>query len=138
MDHLKEFEDDYFLFLEAGFIAINKADEDAASKLFKACSLLKPDNMLSKVGEGYLHLHKLELNKAIECFKEVVKKEPDNEMANTMLGIALSLSPSKAKEGAEVLQKSLNNSNDDNIKSLAKDTLSFVDSNFKKNQDIPK
>ena len=62
MEDLSKYDDDFFLFLEAGFIAINQADEDAAVKLFKACELLRPENSLIKVGMGYMHLHKLELN----------------------------------------------------------------------------
>ena len=59
--HLNKFKDDFFLFLEAGFIAVNQADEDAAVKLFKAAQLLDPQQSLPQIGFGYLHLHKLEL-----------------------------------------------------------------------------
>ena len=57
MEDLKKYEEDFFLFLEAGFIAINQADEDSAVKLFKTCELLQPENPLIKIGFGYLHLH---------------------------------------------------------------------------------
>ena len=38
MEDLSKYDEDFFLFLEAGFIAINQADEDA-TKMFKACEL---------------------------------------------------------------------------------------------------
>ncbi|MES2273069.1 MAG: SctF chaperone SctG, partial [Chlamydiota bacterium] len=57
----KKYKDDFFLLLEGGFIAVNQADEDAALKLFRTTELLDPENIMSKIGFGYLHLHKLEL-----------------------------------------------------------------------------
>ena len=65
MEDLKKYEEDFFLFLEAGFIAINQADEDSAVKLLKTCELMQPENPLIKIGFGYLHLHKLELKQAL-------------------------------------------------------------------------
>ena len=90
MGDLSEYDEDFFLFLEAGFMAINQADEDAALKMFKACKLLRPENTLTTIGLGYLHLHKLELKAAIEYFRTILVQEPDNAMAQTFLGIALS------------------------------------------------
>ena len=54
---IKKYLDDFILLVEAGFIAVNQADEDAATKLFHAAELLRPENVLSKIGFGYLHLH---------------------------------------------------------------------------------
>ncbi|NGX51536.1 MAG: hypothetical protein K1060chlam2_01405, partial [Chlamydiae bacterium] len=93
MEDLSKYDDDFFLFLEAGFMAVNQADEDAAVKLFKACELLREENSLCKIGMGYMNLHKLELKTACQYFDEVLKKEPDNDMAQTFLGIAYALSP---------------------------------------------
>ena len=83
----KDCKEDYILMIEAGFIAVNQADEDSALKLFRASEMLQPDNSLPKVGFGYLHLHKLELKQAVRIFEEVLEKEPNNEMAKTFLGI---------------------------------------------------
>jgi hypothetical protein len=38
----KHFKEDWLLFTECGFIAVNQADEDAALKLFKAGEMLNP------------------------------------------------------------------------------------------------
>jgi predicted Zn-dependent protease len=134
MEDLSKYDEDFFLFLEAGFIAINQADEDAALKIFKACELLRPDNTLITVGLGYLHLHKLELRDAIKCFRTVTTKEPDNTMAQAFLGIALSLTPDQATEGKQVLEQAAKNSTDADVKKVANTTLDFVDEFVKKQE----
>ncbi len=132
MEDLSKYDEDFFLFLEAGFIAINQADEDAAVKMFKACELLRPDNSLVQVGIGYLHLHKLELKNAIKCFEEVLAKEPDNEMAKTFLGIAFSLTPDQVSKGEKILEEAAKGSSDADVKKVANTTLDFVEHFVKK------
>lgn len=138
MKDLSKYNEDFFLFLEAGFIAINQADEDAALKMFKACELLRPENTLTTVGLGYLHLHKLELTVAIDYFRTVITKEPDNTMAQTFLGIALSLTPDQVTEGEQVLEKAAKNSTDADVKKVANTTLDFVDEFVKKTGTSPR
>ncbi len=132
MEDLSKFEDDFFLLLEAGFMAINQADEDSTVKLFKACELLQPENSLIQIGMGYMHLHKLELKASIKCFEDVLAKEPDNEMAMTFLGIALSLTPNKVSEGEKILEKSAKSSSDSQVKKVANVSLDFVEKFVKK------
>lgn len=131
MKQIEEYKEDFFLFLEAGFIAINQADEDSVLKLFKVSKLLNPDNPLIKLGMGYLHMHKLELEESAKCFKEVLKKDPKNEMAKTFLGIILSWSPSKGIQGEKLLEET-KKSEDKDIKTLSKTALEFVDKFIKK------
>jgi tetratricopeptide (TPR) repeat protein len=126
-----KYKKDTILFLEAGFIAVNQADEDSALKLFKAAKLLDPNNSLSQLGLGYLHLHKLELKESIRNFEEVLKKEPDNEMAKAFLGIAMSMSPSNTAQGEKIL-KETKKSEDKSIKTLSNTALDFVDKFVKK------
>jgi len=128
---MEKYKEDFLLLLEAGFIAINQADEDSAIKLFKAAELLNPTSTFPKIGYGYLHLHKLELQKSIKCFQEVVKKEPENEMAQTLLGIALSMTPNQLFEGEKLLNTTLK-SKDKLIKTLSNTALDFVDNFIKK------
>jgi predicted Zn-dependent protease len=132
MEDLKKYEEDFFLFLEAGFIAINQADEDSAVKLLKTCELIQPENPLIKIGFGYLHLHKLELKQACEYFEEVLRTDPGNEMATTFLGIALSLTPDKVSKGEQLLEKSARDSSDSQVKKVANTTLDFVEQFVKK------
>ena len=135
MDTLKDYKKEFVLFLEAGFIAVNQADEDSALKLFKAAKLLEPKNILTTIGMGYLHLHKLELKKAIDCFKEVLKKDKKNAMAKTFLGIALSWTPNKGMEGEKILEET-KKSHDKQIKDLSVTALDFVE-NFVKKEPSP-
>ncbi|MBI5272954.1 MAG: SctF chaperone SctG [Chlamydiia bacterium] len=127
-EHYKE---DWLLFTEAGFIAVNQADEDAALKLFKAAELLHPDNTLPKVGFGYLHLHKLELKRAVKVFEEILEKEPNNEMAKTFLGICLGLMPNMVERGEKILEQT-KKSHDPMIKTLASTAIDFVEKFVKK------
>jgi hypothetical protein len=128
---LKEYKEDFILFLEAGFIAVNQADEDAAVKLFKASELLEPTNMLSRIGMGYLHLHKLELKQAIEDFEYVLQKEPNNSMAKAFLGICKTMTPREVLEGEKLLVEA-EKSEDKEVKKLSTVALDFVDKFVKK------
>lgn len=132
MEDLKKYDEDFFLFLEAGFIAINQADEDSAVKLFKTCEIFRPENPLIKIGLGYLHLHKLELKQACEYFEKVLQADPSNEMANTFLGIALSLTPDKVSKGEQILEKAAQSASDAQVKKVANTTLEFVEEFVKK------
>jgi tetratricopeptide (TPR) repeat protein len=131
MERLEKYKKDFILFLEAGFIAINQADEDSAIKLFKAAEILDPKNNLIKIGQGYLHLHKLELKQAIDVFEGVLKKEPGNEMAKTFLGIALSWTPTDTMKGEKLLTETTK-SKDEPIKKLSMTALDFVEKFIKK------
>ena len=132
MAELSNYDTEYFLFLEGGFIAINQADEDAAVKLFKACELLRPENILYKVGMGYLHLHKLELKTAIQYFEEALQKEPNNEMAKTFLGIAMTLTPDQVTKGEKILEQAVSGTQDAQIKQVIQTSLDFVENYVKK------
>ncbi|MCB1107524.1 MAG: SctF chaperone SctG [Chlamydiia bacterium] len=132
MEDLAKYDEDFFLFLEAGFIAINQADEDAAVKMFKACEMLRPENPLIKVGLGYLHLHKLELKIAIQYFEEVLSKEPDNELAKTFKGLAMTLTPDQVTEGEKVLEETMKSTKDSQVKKVANTSLEFVEQFVKK------
>ncbi len=130
-DPLKNYKEDFLLLLEAGFIAINAADEDSAAKLFKAASVLNPDSTFPKIGFGYMHLCKLEVKQATSAFREVLAKEPDNEMAKTFLGICMTLIPTELAEGERSLHE-LSNSSDTGIKKLANMAIEFAEKFVKK------
>lgn len=129
---LQKFKEDFILFSEAGFIAINQSDEDAAVKLFKAAALLKPENTLPKVGLGYMHLCKLELKAACKAFEEVLAIEPNNEMARTFLGLAMALTPTEVSKGEKLLAESAKKSHDPMLKGLAETAIAFVEKFVKK------
>lgn len=132
MGQLQKYRDDFITLAEAGFIAVGQMDEDAATKLFRAAELLKPDNMLPKIGRGYLHLCKLELKKACALFEEVLKTDPNNEMAKAFLGISLSLTPTETMKGERILDETAKKAHDPAIKKLADNAIEFVEKFVKK------
>jgi len=131
MSILNEYKEDFLLLVEAGFIAINQTDEDAAVKLFKAAEAIDKTNSLIPIGMGYLALHKLELKKAIEAFEAVLEKEPKNDMAKAFLGIAISMTPKNMQKGEKMLEETLK-SDDKEVKKLANIALDFIDKFVKK------
>lgn len=128
---IKNYKEDFILLAEAGFIAVNQADEDAALKLFKAAELLNPGNILPKLGFGYLHLHKLELKQAVKAFEEVLDKEPSNDMAKAFMGLAMSMMPTSIDKGEKILEQTLK-SKDPLIKRLSNTAIDFVERFVKK------
>ncbi len=129
---LKRLEDDFYLLLEAGFMAVNSMDEDSAIKLFKAAEILKPDNTFPHIGFGYMHMCKLELKQAAVIFEEISKKDPDNEMAKAFLGICMSMTPTEMSKGESILTQTAAKSKDPEMKKLADTALDFVDNFVKK------
>ena len=124
--------DDFIVMAEAGFIAINQADEDAAVKLFKAAQLIKPENSLPKIGMGYMHFLKLELKQASKVFQEVLDKEPENEMAKAFLGLSIALTPNEASKGEKILEEAAMKAKDSTVKTMAKTAIDFVEKFVKK------
>jgi len=129
---LKKYQNDFILLCEAGFIAVNQMDEDAATKLFKASLLLKPENCLPKVGLGYMYLMQLKVKEAMTMFNEVIAKEPDNEMAKTFLGLTCTFTANELAKGETMLEESAKTATDPSIKELATNALQFVDKFVKK------
>ncbi|MDN3505975.1 MAG: SctF chaperone SctG [Simkaniaceae bacterium] len=132
MADLQKFKDHFILLCEAGFIAVNQQDEDAATKLFKASSLLKPENNLAKIGQGYMHMMKLELNQACKLFDEVIAKDPKNDMAKAFLGLSYALTATDVAKGEQLLEDAAKSADDDQVKKLADTALDFVEKFVKK------
>jgi tetratricopeptide (TPR) repeat protein len=132
----QSYKDDFALILEAGFIAAGQTDEDSASKLFRAAQMLSPQNMLPKVGFGYIHLLKLELKQACKMFEEVLKTEPDNNMAKALLGLSAALTIKDADKGQKLMEEAMKHTKDPSIKNMASTGIEFVDK-FVKKQPTP-
>lgn len=129
---LNKYKHHFIVMVEAGFIAVNQADEDSAVKLFKAAALLDPKNLLPKIGIGYLHLCKLELKQACKLFDEILAEDPHNEMAKTFLGLSMSLNPAEVAKGEKILEESAQKTKDPMVKSLASSAIEFVEKFVKK------
>ena len=121
-----QYKQDFALLIEAGFIAVNQADEDAAVRLFKASALLRPTSLLPKIGYGYLHLLKLELKQACLNFEDVLQQEPTNDMAKALLGLCMSLQPKSIDQGSHILEETLQSDNS-LVKQMSHTALEFVD-----------
>lgn len=132
MADIQKFKEHFILLCEAGFIAVNQTDEDAAVKLFKASELLNPKSTLPKIGMGYMHMMKLELKQACKLFNDVLAEEPDNEMAKTFLGISYALTATEVTKGEQILEDSAQKTDDPMIKRLAISALDFVEKFVKK------
>lgn len=132
MSNLQKFKDHFFLLCEAGFVAVNQADEDAAVKLFRAAELLNKKSTLPKIGLGYMHMMKLELKQACKMFDDVLAIEPHNDQAKTFLGICYALTTTEVSKGEKILEQSAQKSEDPMIKKLAVTALDFVEKFIKK------
>lgn len=132
MKKLSDFRDHFVLLLEAGFIAVNQADEDSAIKLFKAAALLNSNSSLPQIGLGYLYLHKLELKQACKAFEEVLHKEPHNDMAKAFLGLSMVMTTDQVTKGEQILSDTASHSKDSQVKTLAESALQFVEKFVKK------
>ncbi len=134
---LQEYNNDYFLFLEAGFVAVNQCDEDSALKLFMAAQILRPDNVFPKIGYGYMHMCKLELKQAEEMFNAVLRSDPRNELALSFLGITKSFMPNKSAEGEKILAELGKITGDEDMKKLVNTSQDFIETHIKKPSTSP-
>lgn len=129
---LNRYKDQFTLFLELGFIAVNHADEGSAVKLFRAAEMLRPSEVLTIIGFGYLHLCKLEVKSAINMFEKVLKKEPNNPIAKSLLGFCFALTPDHVKEGKDILEDMKAHAKGKDIQELDNVLLGFVNDYVKK------
>ncbi len=132
MGPAQQYEADFILFVESGFIAASQADEDSALKLFRAAQFLDPKNHLPKIGFGYIHFLKLELQKASRHFEEVLKENPNNEMASALLGLTIAMTVKEVNKGEKILEEVLKNTEDGTVKEMASTAISFIERFIKK------
>jgi len=132
MDNFKDFQQDYGILVEAGFVAIKQGDEDSAVKLLNAAKILRPDHTASDLGFGYIALSKLDLVNAIQTFYKIVQKEPTNYLAKTFLGLCLMLSKSDVEAGNNLVNEALSKSSDASVQSFAQTVLAWKSEYFSK------
>lgn len=134
MGTVEDFQDDFALLIEAGFIAVKQLDETSASRIFKAAQVLNKDSAAPQIGLGYIALNKLEIKEAAKIFEEVLKKEPENSLAKTFLGICFLLTKPKRERGEEMIKEAMDASDDPTVKSLGKISLEWADKDLTKNK----
>ncbi len=135
---LNRYKDQFTLFLELGFIAVNHADEDSALKLFTAAEMLRPSEILTTIGFGYLHFCKLEIKPAIEKFEKALKKEPGNPIAKSLLGFCLALNPGDTEKGEGMLEDLKAHTKSKEIQELDGVLLGFINEFVKKKSSSPR
>ncbi len=124
----KKYDDNFFDFCELGFVACNTSDEDSAYSLFNAAKVLRPNHSLPMLGFGYLHLLKLELPMADECFTEILKNEPNNDLARAFLGLTKSFKINQKDVGSGLaLMGAAVGSDDATIQNAANTGIQFVE-----------
>lgn len=131
-DKLKEFKNDFALFIEAGFVAVKQLDETSATRIFQAAQVLNPDSVAPQIGLGYIALNKLDVKVASQIFEEVLKKEPENYLAQTFLGICFLLSKAKRKKGEKLIQEAMEKSQDATVLNLGKISLEWAEKDLNK------
>lgn len=128
----KQFEEDFALFIEAGFIAVKQLDEISAVRIFEAAQLLSPTSSAPQIGLGYIALNKLETKKAIEIFEKIHEKEPENYVAQAFLGLSYMLVKAKRKKGEKLMEDAMAKSDDPTIHNLAKIALEWSEKELSK------
>lgn len=129
---IETFKDDFALLIEAGFIAVKQMDETSAMRIFHAAHIINPDSTAPDIGLGYIHLNKLELKKATEVFEAVLKKEPENHLAQTFLGMCFLLIKPKRKKGEKLIQEAMEKTEDPTIKNLGSISLEWAEKDLNK------
>jgi len=99
---MSSFKEDFSLLIEAGFVAVKQLDETSATRIFQAAQVLSNTSTAPQIGLGYIALNKLELKEATKIFEEVLKKEPENYLAQTFLGICFFTDETQAKKRGKV------------------------------------
>jgi len=131
---VEDFQDDFALLIEAGFIAVKQLDETSATRIFKAAQVLNKDSVAPRIGLGYIAMNKLEVKEATKIFEEVLRKEPGNQLAKTFLGICFLLTKPKMEKGEELIKEAIEASDDETVKSLGKLSLEWAEKDLRKNK----
>ncbi|GAB4233743.1 MAG: hypothetical protein Tsb0021_12840 [Chlamydiales bacterium] len=127
-----EFDEDFGLLIETGFVAVKQLDEICSRRLFEAAKVLRPESTVPDIGLGYIALNKLEVKEATTIFQEILKKEPENHLAQTFLGICYLLVKSKRPEGEKLIAEAMKKTDDETIKNLGAISLEWSEKDLKK------
>lgn len=125
-DLLEDFEDDFPLFIEAGFLAVKQLDESAARALFNSAHILRPDHPAPVLGHGYIALNKLELKEAAKLFKQVLDENPGHDLASMFLAICFLFDKGTRAKGKELIEQTMESSDDESVVNLGKVSLDWL------------
>ena len=132
MKEIEEFNQDFGLLVETGFVAVKQGDEDSAVKLFRAAQLIRPSSVEPQIGFGYIALNKLELKEAETIFNSVIEQRPDNDLARTFLGLVLMLAKTDPERGEKLVNETISTCKDASIVDFANTCLKWKEEYFSK------
>lgn len=133
-DRLDEFIGDFPLLIEAGFVAVKQLDEINASRIFYAAQAISPNSTAPQIGLGYIALNKLELKEAERLFLGVLKREPENYLAQTFLGICLLLNKKRRADGEKIIRAASSKTGDPTVKALGTMSLEWAEKDLAKKE----
>lgn len=128
---LEDFKPDFPLLVEAGFVAVKQLDEISARRIFSAAQVLNPESMAPMIGFGYIELNKLNVKEAMVIFEKIVKKEPDNHLAEAFLGICYLLTTKEREKGKKIVKDVIGKAKDETIVNLGKVALEWAEKDLK-------
>jgi hypothetical protein len=131
-EKLQTFKEDFPLLIEAGFVAVKQLDEISATRIFHAAQILNPDSTAPQIGLGYIALNKLAIKEASQIFETVTKREPENYLAQTFLGMCFLLTKTKRKKGEKLIREAIGKTDDETIKNLGNISLEWAEKDLKK------
>jgi len=134
---MRDFMEDFALFVEAGFVAVKQLDEVSSKNLFRTAKFLNPENPAAELGLGYIALHKLEVKEAAKYFEEILKKDPNHHLAKALLGISYMINKTKRKEGEKLIQEARAASDDPTIQNLADVCIDWASNDLKSKEFSP-
>lgn len=139
MDEMKlaEFQEDFSMLIEAGFVAIKQLDGISAKRLFDAAAVLRPGDTAPKIGLGHIALNKMEIKEASKIFQEVINIEPENQIAQIYYGMCLILLPGMVKKGEEIVRAALEKTTDPAARNLGEVSLKLARSAQAKQSSSP-
>lgn len=136
-EKIEELNKDFSLLLEAGFLAVKQLDEIGAMRIFQAAQALRPSHSFPQVGMGYIALEKLEIKKATKIFEGIIQKEPDNHIAQMLLGVCFLLTKGKLAVGEKLIKEIIKKTQDASIKNLGAVLIKWIEQDLSKKSKAP-
>lgn len=125
-----QFEEDFALLIESGFVAVKQFDEVSATRIFNAAQVLNPQSSAPRIGLGYIAMNKLELKKATDIFEKIIEAEPENYIAHAFLGLCYLIGKEKIKKGEKLIRNAMEKSDDPTIHNLGAVALEWSKKNL--------
>lgn len=109
MEHMEKFakfkDEDIAMLAEMGFIAINQLDEVSAMRLFTAVKMLDHEQTIGILGTAIVLLHKMDLERAMILFNNILEREPEHYLAQTYIAVCQILGKKHMQEGVKAMER---------------------------------